>query len=119
MNREEWKNRIISACNDAGTYREFFTDCIDTLASIMEARDKVQEQFEGSGGNAVITHTNKAKQTNLTKNPLLVAMMELNAQALSYWRDLGLTPSGYKKLNADVVKDPGEGKFEELLSKLV
>ena len=69
--------------------------------------------------NAVITHTNKAKQTNLTKNPLLVAMMELNAQALSYWRDLGLTPSGYKKLNADVVKDPGEGKFEELLSKLV
>jgi hypothetical protein len=31
--------------------------------------------------------------------------MELNAQALAYWRDLGLTPAGLRKLNADAVKE--------------
>ena len=52
------------------------------------------------------------------KNPVLVMEMELNTQALSYWRDLGLTPSGLKKLNADAIKDKGVGSFEKLLERI-
>ena len=33
------------------------------------------------------------------KNPLLTLWMELNRDALAYWRELGLTPSGLKRLN--------------------
>lgn len=119
MTRELWENRIRECCESAGTYREFFDDTIRTLAGIMEARDNAEELFQNGGSQVIVTHTNKAGAKNIVKHPALMAMMDLNAQALSYWRDLGLTPSGYKKLNADVVKDPQEGKFEELLAKLV
>ena len=118
MNRNEWKSRIVSACEEAGTYRAFFDSAIDTLSGIMEKRDDAEEKYYMSGGNPVITHTNKAKETNIVKNPILVMINDLNAQALAYWRDLGLTPSGYRKLSADVIKDERQGGFERLLEKL-
>ena len=53
------------------------------------------------------------------KNPMLVLELDLNAQALAYWRDLGLTPAGLKKLNADVVKDKTTSDgLEKLLAGL-
>ena len=53
------------------------------------------------------------------KNPALLVVMDCNTQALAYWRDLGLTPAGYKRLNADVVKDEGQGNLESLLEKMM
>ena len=119
MKKEEWKKRIISACEDAGTYRAFFDAVIDSLAGIMESRDTAQERYEASGGSPVTIHVNKAKEKNIVKNPALVMVMDLNTQALSYWRDLGLTPAGYKKLNADVVKSAGAGNLEKALSDML
>lgn len=118
MNKAEWKERIISACNDAGTYQTYYEDVIDTLSSIMETRDKAHEQYVEEGSHPTIIHTNKAKERNIVKNPILTMELELNAQALAYWRDLGLTPSGLKKLNADVVKDKKSGSFEKLLERI-
>ena len=40
MEKAEWKKRIIKCCQDAGTYEDFYLDVIDTLAQIMENRDK-------------------------------------------------------------------------------
>ena len=34
----------------------------------------------------------------------LVLIMELNRDTLSYWRDLGLTPAGLKKINESALK---------------
>ena len=46
-------------------------------------------------------------------------MNDLNRDALAYWRDLGLTPAGYKKLNADVVQDKGaEDGLEAILARI-
>ena len=118
MLKEEWKDRIIKACQDAGTYEEYFTDVIDTLSSIMETRDEAHRQYVESGSHPTIIHTNKAKERNVVKNPILTMELELNAQALAYWRDLGLTPSGLKKLNADAIKDKGVGSFEKLLERI-
>ena len=53
------------------------------------------------------------------QNPMLRLVNDLNRDALAYWRDLGLTPAGYKKLNADVVKDNNAGSFEAVLSKIL
>lgn len=119
MKKGEWLAKIENACKEAGTYRPFFDSVIDTLAGIMETRDRAQEDFDASGGTVTIEHTNNGGTTNTVKNPALVVLMDCNTQALAYWRDLGLTPAGYKKLNADVVKVEGSGNLESLLEKMI
>ena len=109
----------MSACEQAGTYKPYFDAIIDSLSSLMEMRDDAQEHYEKLGGHPVVKHTNKFGATNIVKNPALVVIMECNSQALSYWRDLGLTPSGYKKLNADAVLKAQTSGFEQLLDKLM
>lgn len=119
MEKAEWIRKIKAACRKAGTYQPQFRYVIETLAQIMEDRDKVHEQYLSSGAHPTIIHTNKAKEQNIVKNPMLVMECELNAQALAYWRDLGLTPAGLKKLNADVVKNKTAGDgLEKLLAGL-
>lgn len=120
MNRVEWRKILTKSCEDAGTYRPFFDSAIDTLSGILERRDDAEEKYIASGGNPVITHYgDRSKQPNIVKNPILVMLNDLNSQALAYWRDLGLTPSGYKKLNADLIEEKRQGNFDKFLEKLL
>lgn len=118
MRKKSWKARIKNACIEAGTYRPFFDQVIDTLAGIMENRDKVQELYAKSGSNPVVRYTNKAGETNPVKNPMMVILADLNTQALSYWRDLGLTPAGLKKINDQELKKK-QGGLEDALAGLL
>ena len=118
MTRDEWKNEITESTRRVGTYRAEFGPVIDTLAGILEKRDKTEEQFQKTGGNAVVTHTNKGGAANLVKNPLLVVIGELNSQALAYWRDLGLTPSGLKKINEKALEKRKGNALAEALREL-
>lgn len=118
MKRAGWKKKIIQATKDAGTYKPFFDHVIDTLAGMLEMRDDAQETFEKTGGKTVVVHVNKAKEKNLVKNPALVAVLDLNAQALSYWRDLGLTPSGLKKINEAAMKERKTSALAEVLKDI-
>lgn len=118
MTKTEWKETITQQCVDAGTYKTFFDSVIDTLAGIMETRDNAQQKFEALGGQTIVSHTNKGGATNIVKNPALTVLMDCNTQALNYWRDLGLTPAGYKKLNADVIEKNTGGGLERLLEKI-
>ena len=120
MDKNEWMRKIKAACKKAGTYQTQFNYVIETLAQIMEDRDKAHEQYVQTGSHPTIVHTNKAKEQNIVKNPMLVMELDLNAQALAYWRDLGLTPAGLKKLNADAVKAEknAPGSFERFLDGL-
>lgn len=115
--KKTWENRIKAATVDAGTYQPFFDDIIETLAGIMEKRDRAETQFEQTGGNAVIQYTNKSGATNLVKNPLLVMVNDLNGTALSYWRDLGLTPKGYTAMQKNGFQQ-SKGSFEDLLRNI-
>lgn len=117
MNKAGWKKKIRAACEGAGTYRPFFDAVIDTLAETLEQRDEAMKQFKESGGEPVIIHTNKGGNANMAKNPCLVLWNELNATALHYWRDLGLTPAGLKKLNEDALKEKAGG-FSDLLREI-
>lgn len=99
MTKETWQKKIKQACEDAGTYKTYFDSVIDTLAGIMEKRDDAEEQFLKTGGHAVVMHTNKGGATNIVKNPALVVVDDLNKTALAYWRDLGLTPAGLKRIS--------------------
>lgn len=118
MTREEWKKKIKKACKKAGTYQPFFDSVIDTLAKVLEDRDKADEQFEASGSNPTIIHVNKAKERNIVKNPILVMRNELNTQALAMWKELGLTPKGLRALTAEVVEKKNDTGLEKLLAKL-
>ena len=44
--------------------------------------------------------------------------MDLNSQALTYWRDLGLTPAGLKKITDENMKEQKGNTLESILSKL-
>lgn len=98
MTKNRWKKLIVSACEEAGTYQSYYDSVIDTLATVMETRDDALKQYKAEGSEPVIEHTNQGGNTNTVKNPLLVMVMDCNAQALAYWRDLGLTPAGMKRL---------------------
>lgn len=112
MKRKNWSKRIKNACEAAGTYRAFFDPVIDSLAGIMELRDNALEKYEASGANTIVKYTNKSGNTNIVKNPALVVLMECEAQALTFWRELGLTPSGLRKINENglTVKTGSGGK---------
>ena len=99
MTKKKWAARITEACRQAGTYHEYFDDVIETLADILARRDAAQMYFKKSGGCILVDHTNRANQTNIEQNPALRMINDLNRDALSYWRDLGLTPAGLKRIN--------------------
>lgn len=105
MKSETWKKRITDATIQAGTYRPCFDQVIATLASILEKRDDAEKEYKRQGGKPIVEHTNNGGTTNMVKNPALTLMNELNQTALTYWRDLGLTPAGLKKLKEDALKE--------------
>lgn len=118
MDKEAWKAKIEAACEAAGTYRPYFESVIDTLAGVMEMRDDAQEKFEASGGSSVVKHTNKGGASNIVKNPALVVIMDCNAQALAYWRDLGLTPAGLKKIDEQALRKQKRSSMSDLLRQM-
>lgn len=119
MTKREWKKKIIEACETVGTYKEPFDSVIDTLAGILERRDEAEELYRSSGSKVLVKHVNKGGATNIEQNPVLRLINDLNRDALAYWRDLGLTPSGLKKLNDGAMK-PEEHKrdFGDILADI-
>lgn len=120
MNRENWRRIITESCEKVGTNEPQYEPVMDTLAGILEKRDLAEAEFEASGGECMIVKINtRSGEPNQAKNPALSLYMDLNTQALAYWRDLGLTPAGLKKINADALnaKATSDG-FEALLAKI-
>lgn len=118
MTKEEWIKLIRRQCKKAGTYQKYFDSVIETLAKVLEDRDRADEQFAMSGSNPTVVHTNKGGQTNIVKNPILVIRTELNTQAIVLWKELGLTPKGLRALTAEVVQKENDASLEKLLSNL-
>lgn len=115
MDKSAWVERIRASAVSAGTYRPYFDDVIDTLADILERRDIARELFAASGGNVLVYHTNKAGATNIEQNPVLRMVNDLNRDALTYWRDLGLTPAGLKRIDEQSMKQRKKSALAEAL----
>ena len=104
MSKTKWKNLINKQLTALGLQNDAYESMIESLAAILEQRDKTFDEFQESGGKSVIEYTNRGGSTNMTKNPLLVLWDDINKTALAYWRELGLTPSSYKKLTGTGAK---------------
>lgn len=117
MTKKKWTEKIKAACVEAGTYKPYFDTTIETLAEIMELRDKAVTNFKKTGGMITVEHTNKGGNTNIVKNPALTIVDDLNRTALAYWRDLGLTPAGLKRLNSTALqgREKGAASLGEVL----
>ena len=113
-----WKRKIIEACKEAGTYEPYYANIIETLAVIMEIRDAAAKQYKESGGEPVIKYTNKRGFENLVENPALTIINKQNQQALAYWRDLGLTPAGFRKLSGEKFGAKSDDSLESVLAGL-
>lgn len=86
---------------------------------MLERRDGLQEAYEQRGAVPIIPHTNKSGATNFEQNPLLRMINDLNRDALAYWRDLGLTPAGLKRIDESRMKNQENKKsFEDVLAGL-
>ena len=118
MESKKWKSLIMRNCKSVGTMQPAFKSVIETLADILEQRDKVWEQFVAEGAQVIIERVSDRGAVNSAKNPLFVTWMDLNTQALSYWRDLGLTPKGLKAINDLMVKDAKKDPLVEALRKI-
>lgn len=115
--QKTWKERITEACEQAGTYQPNFEAIVETLATILEQRDAAFEQFIAEGAEFVVTHKLDRGNENKKINPLLQVWDTLNKTALSYWKELGGTPAGLKKITSDAISKQQVG-FEQLLAKL-
>ena len=119
-NSKTWGARIRKACKEAGTYRAYFEHTIRILAEIMERRDLALEQFELSGGKPVVAHTNRGGSTNLEKNPTLMVAADCEKTALTYWKELGLTPAGLKRIDEESMKAQKKAKgFGDLIEQMM
>ena len=116
MKKATWRKKIREACEAAGTYRPFFDMIIDALAGILERRDLAVQEFEESGCCVLITHVNQAGEANLTQNPALRLINDLNRDALQYWRDLGLTPAGLRRINEERLTAVEKKRTQNVLS---
>ena len=118
LTKAKWIETINGQLSALGVQEPAYIPAIETLAGILEQRDKTFKEFKASGGKSVIEYTNKGGSTNMTKNPLLVLWDDLNKSALAYWREMGLTPSSYKKVTGDAPKKEKPQGLVEVLSKL-
>ena len=99
MTAVQWKRLVKKQLTALGNEEKAYDSVISTLADILEQRDAVYKQYRDEGCQPVREYTNKGGATNITKNPLLVLWDDLNKSALAYWRELGMTPSSYKKID--------------------
>ena len=118
MTQRKWKAKIKKAATDAGTYKKYFEPVIDTLAGILSRRDDAQKVFEESGCAILLKHTNKGGSTYFEQNPALRALNDLNWDALAYWRDLGLTPAGLKRIDEQALKTKPKSALDAALEEL-
>ena len=102
-----------------GTYQKSFDNLIDGLSKILAERDRIYTQYLDEGAQALVEKTSDRGAVNSVKNPLLSLWAELNRDALAYWRDLGLTPAGLKRINEEAMQKKKKGSaLEEALKSI-
>lgn len=115
MKKRAWKTKLKKACRDAGTYKPYFDHVIDTLAEILEKRDEAMDAYNLDEDEKIVTVVKQKTGLVKVKNPLVAIWEDLNKLALNYWRDLGLTPAGLKKLNEEAFLQAAEEKENPLM----
>ena len=98
MKAAQWRPKIKKQCVEMNTFKPSFNSAIDALAKILEQRDAAIDKFKSDGCQIMIEKVSDRGSVNPAVNPLVQLIDKLNNTALAYWRELGLTPLSYKKM---------------------
>ena len=109
----DWKKEIIKQTKEVGTYRKSFDVAISNLADLLTTRDKAKEQWINDGAAPTVVLTNRSVSTH----PALKLVMDCEAAALPYLKELGLTASSYTKIKGDIKEAPKECVLDDLKSR--
>ena len=116
MTANQWRAKIKAQCMEMKTYQQSFNSAIDTLAKTLEQRDAAQKQFKDEGSQLIFERVSDRGAVNPSINPLVQLIDKLNVTALAYWKELGLTPSAFKKMTGSTA--PAEEKKSGLAEAL-
>ena len=117
MTIKQWENTIKKAIKKEGHYRPIFDRSIVILSEILFERDRIYTQFIDEGAQVLIDYESDRGSQNRRPNPLLKQWQELNNTALSYMKELGLTPGGLKKIKCDI-ENQTQSPLDQLLEQL-
>ena len=115
MEFEFYKEKIIRDMNNIGTYKDEFIRNVENLAQMYIDMDNAREMFKKSGGNIMIKNPLKNGKSGIIKNPYFVAIENLQSMILTYNRELGLTPIGFKRISPE----KEDKNLDELFSGIV
>ena len=114
-----YKKDIIKKMKNVGTYNISFMYAIDTLALVLADYEKTNEQYNATGRNALIRHTNKSGATNYPRNPLCIELERQRSDIITYSKELGLTPASLKRINQEANNPPGKlSKLDEVMEAI-
>lgn len=116
--KKKWAAALTEACKAVGTYKPEFDMAIMELAEILEEKDKISAAYKKQGRQSVVPYINKAGAENMIQNPLLKQILDLKKLSLPFFRDLGLTSAGLKKLNEDALKVKKKSALGEALKSI-
>lgn len=118
MTAKSWITEIKKQMSLKGVDSSGFGNVIQTLAEILEQRDKLYKQYQDEGSQVMVLYVSDRGNENNIINPLLKEWQNMNRDALVYWRELGLTPAGLKKLNEDSMKPTESSALDKVLASL-
>lgn len=104
MTSKAWKTNIVKRMKEVGTYQTAFDAAIQATADLLEQRDKIYQQYVDEGAQVIVEKVSDRGAKNYAENPLLRTWRELQAQALNYWKELGLTAASLKRINDGALK---------------
>ncbi len=96
-----YRKDIVKKMGAVGTYNKSFDHIIDVYSNMLLEYNQMLEKFTLNGSEYTIKYTNKSGATNYIKSPEYLIIEKLRVDIISYSRELGLSPSGLKKIKDD------------------
>jgi len=111
--------QIHARCINLGVWRDEFSTVARRLAKIYVRIAAIEDEITAPTFSPLIEHTNKGGATNLVKNPLLSQIDALYDQALTYERELALTPAAHKRVSDAASAPAAESPFTAIMKKVM
>ena len=116
MTADEWQATITDQMRAKGLDSMCDSPVVRDTAMLAAEADRLGHDYQASGGNPVVKHTNVKGETNLERNPLLQAWLAVQAQTLANYRELCLTPKSYRQAVGEVRTDKAADYLADIVA---
>lgn len=115
---ERYKRLIKERMTALGIYKAQYGSLIERTAKLYIKLEKLEKEYEKSGGEQFVEYTNKAGATNLVPSPYIKAIEDAYAELIIHERELGLTPAALRKLGDALQPQNKSSPIEDVIKKL-